>query len=68
MEYSKNAKYGKTKCFHCLLGPDREEAAIFIGINIVASRALDTNGVSVYPCKVLNRFVCPYDKRIIVVD
>jgi hypothetical protein len=53
MEYSKNAKYGKTKCFHCLLSPDREEAAIFIGINKVASRPLDTNGVSVYPCKVL---------------
>jgi hypothetical protein len=47
---------------------DREEAAIFIGINKVISRALDTNGVSVYPCKVLNRFACPYDKKMIVVD
>jgi hypothetical protein len=35
MEYSKNAKYGKIKCFHCLLSPDREEAAILIGINKV---------------------------------
>src|SRR5215211_605628 len=67
MGYSKNAKYGKTKCFHCLLSPDREEAAIFIGINKVISRALDTDGVSVYPCKVLNRFACPYDKKMIVV-
>ena len=25
--------------------------------------ALDANGVSVYPCKVLNRFACPYDKK-----
>jgi hypothetical protein len=67
MEYSKNAKYGKTKCFRCLLSPDREEAAIFIGINKVISRALDTTeGVSVYPCKVLNRFACPYDKKIVV--
>jgi hypothetical protein len=46
-----------------LLSPDREEAAIFIGINKVGSRALDSNGVSIYPCKVLNRFACPYDRR-----
>src|SRR5919109_2958073 len=25
-----------------------------------------TNGVSVYPCMVLNRFACPYDKKMIV--
>ena len=56
MEYSENAKYGKTKCYQCLLSPDRGEAAIFIGINKVISRALDTDGVSVYPCTVLNRF------------
>ena len=65
MEYSRNAEYGKTKCFRCLLSPDREEAAIFIGINKVISRALDTDGESVYPCKVLNRFACPYDKKIV---
>ena len=33
MEYSRNTEYGKTKCFRCLLSPDREEAAIFIGMN-----------------------------------
>ncbi len=65
MEYNKNTEYGKTKCFRCLLSPDREEAAIFIGINKVMSKALDTDGESVYPCKVLNRFVCPYDKKIV---
>ena len=43
-----------------------EEAAIFIGINKVISRALDTEGVSVYPCRVLNRFACPYDGKIVV--
>jgi hypothetical protein len=63
MQYSKNTEYGKTECFRCLLSPDREEAAIFIGINKVISRTLDTDGESVYPCKVLNRFVCPYDKK-----
>lgn len=63
MEYSRNTEYGKTKCFRCLLSPDREEAAIFIGMNKVMSRALDTDGTSIYPCKVLNRFACPYDRK-----
>jgi hypothetical protein len=57
MKYTKNPEYGKTECYHCLLSPFREEAAIFVGINKVISRGLDpTNGTSVYPCKVLNRF------------
>jgi hypothetical protein len=66
MEYRKSPEYGKWKCCRCLLSPDREEAAIFIGMNKVISRALDSDGESVYPCKVLNRFVCPYDKKIVV--
>ena len=41
MEYRKNPEYGKSKCFRCLLSPDREEAAIFIGMNKVVSRALE---------------------------
>jgi hypothetical protein len=65
MEYSKNTKYGQTLCFRCLLSPDREEAAIFIGINKIISRALDSDSTSIYPCRVLNRFACPYDKKII---
>jgi dsDNA-binding SOS-regulon protein len=68
MEYTRNTEYGKTKCFRCLLSPDREEAAIFMGINKVISRALDTDDESVYPCKVLNRFACPYDDKVIVGD
>jgi hypothetical protein len=64
MEYSRNPRFGKTKCDRCLLSPDREEAGIFIGINNIISRALDIDGVSVYPCKVLNRFACPYDSKI----
>jgi hypothetical protein len=32
----------------------------------VISRVLDIDGISVYPCKVLNRFACPYDKMIVV--
>ncbi|MGA7542054.1 MAG: hypothetical protein WBW34_03230, partial [Nitrososphaeraceae archaeon] len=64
MEYSKNTEYGKTICYRCLISPDREKAAIFIGINKVISRALDVDGVPVYPCQVLNRFECPYDEKI----
>ena len=64
MEYSKNREDGKTICHRCLISPDREEAAIFIGMNKVISRALDNDGISIYPCRVLNRFACPYDKSI----
>lgn len=64
LEYRKSPEYGKWKCCRCLLSPDREEAAIFIGMNKVISRALDADGVSNYPCKILNRFACPYDKKI----
>jgi hypothetical protein len=32
-------------------------------MNKVISRALDSDGTSIYPCKVLNRFECPYDKN-----
>jgi hypothetical protein len=63
LEYSKNTEYGKTKCFRCLLSPDRKEAAIFFGMNKIMSRALDRDGTQIYPCKVLNRFACPYDKK-----
>jgi hypothetical protein len=66
-EYSRNAKYGKTKCFHCLISTDKEETGIFIRINRLISRALDTttDGTSIYPCKILNRFACPYNKKMI---
>ena len=65
MEDSRNAKYGRTLCFRCLLSPDRETVRIFAGMNKVISRALDTDSESVYPCKILNRFLCPYDKKIV---
>jgi hypothetical protein len=90
MEYRRNSKYGRTKCFRCLLSPDMEESALFIGINKVLSRVLedgnsfniskkdtgDSSGTSnncsssttstqtsIYPCKVLNRYACPYDNK-----
>jgi hypothetical protein len=66
MEYKQDPGYGKEKCAQCLLSPDRENAAIFIGINKVMSRSLDIKGkgnTQVYPCPILNRFECPYDKE-----
>jgi hypothetical protein len=88
MEYRKNPSYGRTKCFRCLLSPDMEESALFIGINKVVARVLEdgnsynnnkkdtsnscnnsssfsctTTGTSIYPCKVLNRYACPYNNK-----
>jgi hypothetical protein len=70
MEYRRNRRYGNTKCFNCLLSPDREEAAIFLGINKVIARALErehNNNISsstpIYPCSVLNIFECPYKRK-----
>lgn len=65
MEYRKDPVYGKRKCFHCLLSPDRIDP-IFIGINSLVARSLQQKqpkgeGV-VYPCKVVNWFECPYSK------
>jgi hypothetical protein len=88
MDCRKNASYGRTKCFHCLLSPDAEDSALFIGINKVIARSVgledseaysndskkDSNNnhtssntrsasASIYPCKVLNRYACPYDNK-----
>ena len=63
IQYRENPNYGKTKCSRCLLSTDREEAAIFLGINKVVARALENNNSSFYPCPVLNRFECPYDNK-----
>jgi hypothetical protein len=67
MEYRKNPRIGRTKCFRCLLRPSREERAIFLGINKVIARAIDQeNNISsstIYPCPILNRYECPFDKK-----
>jgi hypothetical protein len=67
MEYRKNPRIGRTKCFRCLLSPSREESAIFLGINKVIARAIDQeNNISsstIYPCPILNRYECPFDKK-----
>jgi len=57
MNYTKNENYGRTKCFDCLLEP-RGDDPIFIGINRLVSKGLDTE----YPCQVVNRFRCPFER------
>jgi hypothetical protein len=68
MEYRRNPRIGRTKCFHCLLSPSREESAIFLGINKVIARVIgqENNNISsstIYPCPILNRYGCPFDKK-----
>ena len=67
MEYRKNPRIGRTKCFRCLLSPSREKSAIFLGINKVIARAIEQeNNISssrIYPCPILNRYECPFDKK-----
>ena len=65
MEYTKNANYGKLKCFHCLLSPAGDDP-IFIGINRLVSKGLIDGGQQGqyirYPCQVVNRFQCPHER------
>ncbi|MGA7898790.1 MAG: hypothetical protein WCA39_08005, partial [Nitrososphaeraceae archaeon] len=64
MDFKRNPNYGRTKCFHCLLSPERDDP-IFIGINRLVAKGLleenDSNTPPEYPCPVANRFECPYD-------
>ena len=67
MEYRRNPRIGRTKCFRCLLSPSREESAIFLGINKVIARAIEqennTPSSTIYPCPILNRYQCPFEKK-----
>jgi hypothetical protein len=64
MKYKRNPNYDRTKCFHCLLSPERDDP-IFIGINRLVAKGLQKNKDKVntieYPCPIVNRFECPYD-------
>jgi hypothetical protein len=89
LEYRRNPRIGRTKCFRCLLSPDMEESALFIGINKVIARSIESDEDSsnskkgdnnnntcsststrrsIYPCKVLNRYACPYDNKSTIND
>ena len=65
MGYKRNPNYGNAKCFHCLLSPSGDDP-IFIGINRLVIKGLvedesKSNHIP-YPCHVVNRFECPYEK------
>ncbi|MGI0044452.1 MAG: hypothetical protein ACRD47_12145 [Nitrososphaeraceae archaeon] len=71
MKYTKNPNYGRVKCFHCLLRPDSDDP-IFIGINRLVAEGLsndsqERDGIE-YPCQVVNRFQCPYERTNIKGD
>jgi hypothetical protein len=89
LEYRRNPRIGRTKCFRCLLSPDMEESALFIGINKVIARSIESDEDSsnskkddnnnntcsststrrsIYPCKVLNRYACPYNNKSTIND
>src|SRR5215210_1860917 len=74
MEHRRNPMYGRTKCYECLLCPQRDESALFIGIHKVIAKGLEQQEeqeggkvqdytTPIYPCSVINRFECPYDKE-----
>jgi hypothetical protein len=66
MEYRRNPTYGHKKCFRCLLSPSREQSKLFLGIDKIVANALERRynisptPTSIYPCRVLNIFECPY--------
>jgi hypothetical protein len=73
MEQRKDPEYGSTKCYECLLCPHRDESALLIGIHKVIARGLEQakeegeeevqDATPIYPCPVINRFECPYEKE-----
>jgi len=67
MEHRRDPEYGSTKCYECLLCPHRDESALLIGIHKVIARGLEQekgeDATSIYPCPVINRFECPYEKE-----
>jgi len=75
MEYTKNPRYGKTKCSDCLLSASWEKVGLYIGIHSVVIKGLaalmgggsngqeDNDAPITYPCRVLNRYECPFDNQ-----
>ena len=68
MEYKRNTNYGRAKCFHCILSPERDDP-IFIGINRLVAKGLEDdkdeknlNSIP-YPCHIVNRFEINLDTR-----
>jgi hypothetical protein len=70
MQHKKDPGYGSTKCRECLLCPQRDESSLLIGIHKVIARGLEPEKkeeeeyTPIYPCPVINRYECPYEKDV----
>jgi hypothetical protein len=69
MQHKKDPEYGSTKCRECLLCP-HSKFVMDIGIDKVIARGLEPERkegaeyTPIYPCPVINRFECPYEKDV----
>jgi hypothetical protein len=79
MQFRNNSKFGRRKCSTCLLCPDKEKDGNYVGLRRLVARTIEvsneekeeddnfdttpTTTQSLYPCPVLNRFKCPYDRK-----
>jgi hypothetical protein len=79
MYFRENLKCSRLFCYNCLLSPDKEKSGRYVGISRLVARGIEVNNEeeydnnsdsdtstttpSLYPCSVLNRFKCPYDRR-----
>jgi hypothetical protein len=68
MQHKKDPGYGSTKCHGCLLCP--RDKSLHIEIHKVIARGLEPEKkegeeyTPIYPCPVINRFECPYEKDV----
>jgi hypothetical protein len=78
MQFRNNPKFGRRKCSTCLLCPDKEKDGNYVGLRRLVARTIEVSNEqkeeddnfdtpsttqSLYPCPVLNRFNCPYDRK-----
>jgi hypothetical protein len=76
MQFRNNLKFSRLLCFDCLLCPDKEKGGKLVGISRLIAKAIEvdseeeednsnstTTTPPLYPCPVLNRFKCPYDRK-----
>jgi hypothetical protein len=64
MDYTRNEDLGKRKCRDCLLSPNNKDS--YFGLYKFIANALEVEvsnsyETSLYPCKVVNFFSCPFD-------
>jgi hypothetical protein len=70
MQHKKDPGYGSTKCRECLLCPHRDDFVLYIGIHKVIARGMEPEKkvgeeyTPIYPCPIINRFECPYEKEV----